>query len=214
MLIRVSGDIKRFFFGGTMKHYLLLALILITGFRLTAQSTQIPNSPQGLTNQPNQTDNPLMAESRRVYQAVSTNLLKAAQEMPDNLYAYKPVGTSRTFGDLIEHIARVQRELCNNLNGKHPENRLQSGSKEGRIKDLSGSIGDCDSAFAELSAQNANVMVQAPAGRVTHLAALEYIITHASEEYGQLTMYLRLNHLMPPTSDEPSGGSAGKAGSQ
>jgi hypothetical protein len=38
---------------------------------------------------------------------------------------------------------------------------------------------------------------------LTHLAALIYVVTHASEEYGQIAIYLRLNHLEPPSSDRP-----------
>jgi hypothetical protein len=53
-----------------------------------------------------------------------------------------------------------------------------------------------------LSAEDANKMVDAPAGKMTHLAALVYVITHASEEYGQMEIYLRLNHLAPPTNDQ------------
>jgi len=48
-------------------------------------------------------------------------------------------------------------------------------------------------------------MVETPSGKLTHLAALVYIVTHESEEYGQMAIYLRLNKLTPPTSDDVKG---------
>lgn len=61
---------------------------------------------------------------------------------------------------------------------------------------------DCQTAFDELSAENGNKMNRDSSRNLTHLAAFVYIITHASEEYGQMAIYLRLNHLAPPTSDD------------
>jgi uncharacterized damage-inducible protein DinB len=160
-------------------------------------------APQGLIPQPNQTDSALTAETRHVFQSVSENILKAARQMPEASYGFKPTKGVRTFGELIAHIANVQATLCGNINGHQPAKAGAQGSKDNTIKDLEGSVGECEMAFAELSAQNAAKMVQTPAGQLTHLAALIYVISHASEEYGQLGMYLRLNHMMPPTSDEP-----------
>ena len=62
-----------------------------------------------------------------------------------------------------------------------------------------------------LTAENASTLVKAPVGQVTHLVALMYIIAHESEEFGQIPIYLRLNHLLPPATDDTTkGGAAGK----
>ena len=190
-----------------MKPTILAFLAL---FSISALGAQV-KPPQGVAPQPNQTDSALTAETRRVFLTISANLLKATREMPENSYSFKPTSDVRTFGELIAHIANVQMTLCHNINGGASKNRDQQASKDNLIKNLEASAGECGRAFSELSAENANKMVQTPAGQVTHLAALVYIITHASEEYGQMSIYLRLNHLTPPTTDEPSGGGAGKA---
>jgi uncharacterized damage-inducible protein DinB len=173
--------------------------------------TQAQNKPQGLTSQPNQTDSALTAETRNVFVNVSTNTLKAAREMPEKLYNFKPTNGVRTFGDLVAHIADVQSTLCSNINGSKPKKAQQNESKEVMVNALAESVNECQISFSELSAENASTLVQAPVGQVTHLVALMYIITHESEEYGQMSIYLRLNHLSPSTSDDTTkGGAAGK----
>jgi uncharacterized damage-inducible protein DinB len=173
-------------------------LILAAASCLRAQSSK----PQGLTSQPNQTDSALTAETRRVFQTIEENTIKAAREMPEASYNFTPINGVRTFGELIVHIANVQSTLCSNINGNHAAKAAARVSKDSNLKDLENSVRECQTAFDELSAENASKMVQTPAGELTHLAALVYIITHASEEYGQLAIYLRLTHLTPPTSDQ------------
>jgi uncharacterized damage-inducible protein DinB len=185
----------------------LLFLMLV----VTSASMAQKSNPQGLTSEPRQTDSALTAETRHVFQAISANTAKAAREMPESAYGFKPTNDARTFGDLVAHIADVQTTLCANINDHHPAKTEGKASKDSIIKALASSAVECAASFDELSAENESKLVQAPAGQVTHLAALIYIITHASEEYGQMSIYLRLNHLTPPTSDEVKGGSAGKA---
>jgi hypothetical protein len=50
------------------------------------------------------------------------------------------------------------------------------------IKDLGSSSQECERAFDELSAQNVFIGVDTPAGRLTRMKALLYIITHASSD--------------------------------
>jgi uncharacterized damage-inducible protein DinB len=193
--------------GGKVVKNLILGMVLL----LCVVTTQAQNKPQGLTSQPNQTDSALTAETRNVFVNVSENTLKAAREMPENLYDFTPADGVRTFRDLVAHIAGVQSTLCSNINGSKPTKAQQNESKGAMVKALADSVAQCQISFSELSAENANTVVRAPVGQVTHLVALMYIITHESEEYGQMSIYLRLNHLPPPTTDDtPKGGAAGK----
>lgn len=185
-----------------MKTILFGVLLLLT----SASAARAQDSkPQGLTSQPNQTDSALTAETRKVFQSTSDNILKAARQMPEPAYKFKPADDTRTFGELMAHIATVQMTLCANMNGHPAKSTANDASKDDLVKALASSVTECDEAFSELSAENANKLVDAPAGKMTHLAALVYVITHASEEYGQMAIYLRLNHLAPPTNDQVKG---------
>jgi uncharacterized damage-inducible protein DinB len=193
--------------GGKIVKTLTPGLVLL----LCLVTTRAQNKPQGLTTQLNQTDSALTAETRNVFVNVSENTLKAAREMPDNLYDFAPTDGMRTFRQLVAHIADVQSNLCSNINGSQPKTVEPTEPKVAMVNALAASVTQCQMSFSELSAENANALVRAPVGQVTHLVALMYIITHESEEYGQMSIYLRLNHLPPPTTDDSTkGGAAGK----
>src|SRR5687768_11570882 len=49
---------------------------------------------------------------REQWQAMTNYVTRAAADLPDSLYAYKPVATVRTFGQLIGHVAGAQYMIC------------------------------------------------------------------------------------------------------
>jgi hypothetical protein len=61
--------------------------------------------------------NPLVKEMRSHYDAVKANLLKAADKMSEENYAFKPTPDMRTFGALIGHIAG-QIRTCAQIKGE------------------------------------------------------------------------------------------------
>jgi hypothetical protein len=158
-------------------------------------------TPQGPTRQANQTDNALGAEARRAFQSTSENILKAAREMPEDFYDFKPVGYAHTFGELMGHIADVQMTLCGGINGHQAKDTPRNASKEELLKDLTASVSECDTSFADLSDDNASKIVEGPTGQVTHLIALVYVITDAGNEYRRMSVYPHLNHAAPPSND-------------
>ena len=62
--------------------------------------------------------NPMTAEVTAAYKEVSANILKAAEKMPDADYGFKPAPESRTFGQLIAHVADAQMGLCGAAKGE------------------------------------------------------------------------------------------------
>ena len=65
--------------------------------------------------------NPLIAESKRAYTAIETNLTKAADEMSDANYSFKATPDVRTFGATIAHIADVQMRTCSAVKGEQKQ---------------------------------------------------------------------------------------------
>jgi hypothetical protein len=181
-----------------MSHTLCVAILFLSAAPLLSQK-----QGQGLTPEPNQTDSRATAEIRQIFHNTSANLLKATREMPENLYSFTPSEGTRTFGDMVAHITDVQSTLCGNLNRDAKRPAKLPATKQQLISDLESSIAQCEVSFAELSAQNEGTSVSTPEGAKTHIGALIYIDTHLSQEYGQLTVYLSLNHLAPPSSDMP-----------
>jgi hypothetical protein len=148
-----------------------------------------------------QTANPLIAESRRAYTAINTNLTKAADKMSDENYNFKASPDVRTFGALIGHIADSQLRTCAAVKGEQKEATAASKTaKADLVAALKASFDECDAAWDSITDANAAEML-AGRGQRSKLGALIGNTTHSNEEYGYLAVYMRLKGVVPPSSE-------------
>src|SRR5208282_564619 len=63
-------------------------------------------------------NNPLSAETKTLYTMIKTNIIKAAEKMPEANYAFKPTPDVRSFGQIIGHVADAQYEFCAPVKGE------------------------------------------------------------------------------------------------
>src|ERR1039458_1676446 len=107
-----------------------------------------------------QTPNPLIAESKRAYTAIKTNLPKAADKMSDENYNFKASPDIRTFGALIGHIADSQMRMCAQVKGeqKTPDAASKT-AKADLVAALKASFDECDAAWDSITDANAAEML-------------------------------------------------------
>ena len=74
-----------------MKKTMLLCGLAVT--LLTAQTARAQNA------------NPLSAGSKRTYDIIKGYVIKAAEKMPEENYAFKPTPDVRWFGKVVGHVA-------------------------------------------------------------------------------------------------------------
>jgi uncharacterized damage-inducible protein DinB len=139
---------------------------------------------------------------RQSYNAVKNNLLKAADKMPDDGYAFQATPEERNFGAWVAHIADAQTTICSRALGapKTPS----AGSKTAKadlVAALKDSFDLCDTAYAGLTEANANDTVQSFRGPSPRLAVLAFNVAHDNEGYGSMAVYLRLKGIVPPSSE-------------
>ena len=145
--------------------------------------------------------NPLIAESKRNYTAIKTNLTKAADKMADADYSFKASPDIRTFGALIAHIADTQMRMCAQVKGE--QKTVDAASKTAKadlVAALKASFDECDAAWDSITDANAGEMLGGRAPR-SKLGTLIYATTHDNEEYGYLAVYMRLKGVVPPSSE-------------
>jgi hypothetical protein len=146
--------------------------------------------------------NPLIAESKANYTAVKTNLIKAADKMTEEGYAFKATPDVRTFGALIGHIADSQLRSCTMAKGDMKQGTAASKtSKEDLSAALKASFAECDAAFDALTDANAMDMLKFRNAQRSRLGILIANTNHDSEEYGYLAVYMRLKGVVPPSSE-------------
>ena len=149
-----------------------------------------------------QTPVPYVLELKEFYTIRKGDLLRAAERMPAEDYDFKPTPGVRTFAQLMAHIIDTQMGFCSAVKGDSKKaNAAAMSSKADLVAALKISFDQCDSAFDSMTEETARQMLKAGNGQRSKLATLLYATLHDTEEYGYLSMYLRLKGLVPPSTD-------------
>ncbi|MGB8786034.1 MAG: DinB family protein [Candidatus Acidiferrales bacterium] len=139
--------------------------------------------------------------------------LSVAEAMPETKYSYIPTGGNfegvRSFGEQVKHVACAQFAFFNEIEGKTPPEHCERGgpskatTKAELIKYLRDSFEYGDRVLATITAQNALDRVEGPyAGPNTRLGIAVAAVWHITDHYGQLVVYLRLNGIVPPITQQ------------
>ena len=148
------------------------------------------------------TANPLSSDARAQWAFVKAIVLRAAEKMPEENYAFKPVPEVRSFGQLIGHITIAQQRLCAMVKGvTGPATAAEKTAKADLLAALKDSNATCEAAFESLTDANATDVLQIWGESRTRVTALFMLGFHGYEHYGNVVTYMRLKGLVPPTSE-------------
>lgn len=107
----------------------------------------------------------------------------------------------RTFGALVIHVTQANYILGSRLNGLKPEidpaTLPKLTSKDEIVAALEASFAFDHKAIGTLTTANA---FESVGGSFTRSTQAAFIVVHASDEYGQMVEYLRMNGIAPPAS--------------
>jgi uncharacterized damage-inducible protein DinB len=144
-----------------------------------------------------------VAAIRAMWQQQSGYLLRAAEQMPDSDYAFRPVATVRTFGQIIGHVAGSQNLICAAALGEpsKSEDEIEKSmtTKAQLVAALRASSEYCRRAYAQndASAAKPTTVFEEKASRMYALALNS---THDGEHYGNVVTYFRIRGMTPPSS--------------
>jgi Skp family chaperone for outer membrane proteins len=178
----------------------LLAVVLACACTLYAQNAQPTQSAP--TAQAVPTANPVSAEIKQMYTGVKNNLTKMAEKMPEENYSFKATPEVRTFGELIAHVADSQARTCSALNGEQKAvNAASKKTKAELVAALKESFSFCDKVLDSLTDAKAVEMVTMGNRQRSRIGALAGLVSHSNEEYGYMSVYMRLKGVVPPSSE-------------
>lgn len=148
--------------------------------------------------------NPTLLTVRATYDQVKGYLLKAADQVPEEHYAFKPVPEVRSMGALFAHVADANFMICSAASGEKPamSGIEKSKTTKAEIRDaLAASFKFCDAAFDGLTGARADETVKffLP-GAHSRLGVLAFNNAHDFEHYGNIVTYMRLKGMVPPSS--------------
>jgi hypothetical protein len=147
-------------------------------------------------------------------------LRSAAEAMPAEKYGFRPAegmfkgehpeygpAEMRTFGEIVKHVACSNFAFEAEMDGKTPPERCDMGgpspakTRSELLVYLRDSFAALEKSIGAIDAKNMFDPIEGPyAGPTTRLRLAGVAIWHAADHYGQMTIYLRLNGIVPPVS--------------
>ena len=148
--------------------------------------------------------NPATAAMKTQFGMISGVMAKTAEKVPEPLYSFKATPEVRSIGQLIGHVADSQFMMCAAAAGeKPPQGGIEKSmtSKADLTKALAASSAYCDSVIAGMNDQKGMEIVKFFTGETPRLLVLSFNVSHSYEHYGNLVTYMRLNKIVPPSSE-------------
>jgi uncharacterized damage-inducible protein DinB len=145
---------------------------------------------------------PLSEEARQSWNRTRSNLIAAAEKMPEEAYGFKPSPESQSFRDLVAHSADSAIGVCSVYTGERKQiGAASKSSKAELVEALKTAMAECDAAYNSLTDAKATEMVEGRMGPQSRLGTLYRNTIHMEHEYAQMAVHFRLNKLVPPSSE-------------
>lgn len=180
-----------------MRYRALLALALVLPSAVAAQAPAAP-ATQAMPAAPD----PVMLQFERFADIFGGRLVAAFRSIPAASYDYRPTPPQQTVGYIAQHVENANYGLCGRFSSlKHRETARDSlpdslkarWPKDTLVARLEASLRFCDTALDRAGS------VQSPA-LAANLLGFE---TDLAEHYSQVSSYMRLLGLVPPSAIAP-----------
>lgn len=182
---------------------------------LVAGLAAFPLLAQGGGGQGSMQTDPMAAYVRNSFKQVGNNLIKSAQEFPEDKYTVK-LGTqpeTRTYASLLGHVIDANYAFCAQAKGEENPNKTNfeksPGTKDQMVTAMQAAIDYCTPVYDSLTDANAMQSVTVQTGRgpmqMMKILPLLHDVIHNNEEYGNIVGYFRANNLVPPSSENQGG---------
>ena len=173
-----------------MRHPTVVAALVLPAV-LAAQNTTPRPAPDGV-----------IAQFVRFADIFGGRLVTAFDSIPADRYGYRPAPTQQTIGFIAQHLEDANYALCERLGGRKASRTAKDSladtvkaqwPKDTLIARLDASLRFCDEIISRLP------KLDSPAVASTLLA----FETDLAEHYAQLSVYMRLLGLVPPSALQP-----------
>lgn len=145
-----------------------------------------------------------------IWSGIEQDFTALADAMPEDKWSLKPTQgaftNARTFGEQVKHVACANFAFANKVLGEKPPAHCDTGgpdpakSKAEIMTYLKDSFAKMDKAIAATNNKNMLNPIKGPYAGDNPLSTLTVAVWHASDHYGQLVEYLRMNGIVPPAS--------------
>jgi uncharacterized damage-inducible protein DinB len=177
------------------------ALLVLLALPVSAQDAKAPAPPSVAAP----IANPAVSGLKMPWSRVKDITVRAAEKTPEELYGFQPTPEVRTFGQLVGHLADSNVMLCSMALGERKEPGTVEKTKTTKadlVAALKESVAVCDRVFAQGDA-DLSKGIKLFGLDTTRFALTGLIIGHEFEHYGNMVTYMRIQGLVPPSSEAP-----------
>jgi uncharacterized damage-inducible protein DinB len=150
-----------------------------------------------------QSGSPVADAFRGYEQRSARNLVAALETMPADKYDYKPTPAQMSVAAIAKHLAEGNDYFCSIIGGGTAPKRdslATAATKDQLLARLRETFAYCDTALAKLDDSGLGEELPFFGGSKATRARIILITTGDWEDhYSQLSNYLRINGLLPPT---------------
>jgi len=182
---------------------LLLCLASAGAFAQEAKPAAAPPAAPAASAPAAPLTDPAMSGLRPVWGRVKDILVRAAEKMPEESYAFQPTPEVKTFGQMAAHVADTNYFIGGLVLGEKPpvaDVEKTKKSKAEIVAALKESVAYLDKGFAMGDAEAAKG-VKLFGRDAPKFSAFALAIGHGFEHYGNLVTYMRMKGLVPPSSE-------------
>jgi len=151
-----------------------------------------------------QNANPLTANAKVQFGALSGFVVRSAEKVPEDLYSFRATPEVRSMAELFGHVADAMFGMCSTAAGtKPPRTGIEKVvlAKPALIAVLKEGVSYCNSVYDSMTDQKGVEAVPFVFGQTPRLSVLYFVVTHTYEHYGNLVTYMRLKNIVPPSSE-------------
>ncbi len=135
---------------------------------------------------------------------VKGNIVKAAEQIPEDKYSFQPTKEVRTVGALFAHIADANTFFCSLIT---PQPKQYSDATEKNVKTkaeiiaaLNKSFADCEAAYGAVTDADLAKPVNIFGNPTNWAGGMTMNTAHDWEHYGNIVTYMRMLNMVPPSS--------------
>ena len=154
---------------------------------------------------------PMAATVVQWFTMIEKSFVSLANAMPADRWSFAPKDGQfagvRTFAEQVKHVACANYGFFDEVEHKEPPAHCEAGgpsparTKDELMRYLIESFAYAGQVMRRLTPANALEAVEGPyGGKTTRLGISTLAVWHATDHYGQLVVYLRMNGIVPPAS--------------
>ena len=158
--------------------------------------------------------NPITAVFKQRTLTYQERLAQAFDSIPEKILGYKPTPAQLSIGYIAQHLANDNYFYCSNFGEMKPQRSAEETAtpdsvkatwpKDKLVTQIKQSFKFCEDALeqlddAKLADQSTQTLPNGQSRVVTRVSAVLGHIIDMADHYSQLSNYMRLNNILPPT---------------